>query len=153
MVERCECVVIGAGAVGLAIAHALAAAGREVIVVEAAETFGTVTSSRNSEVVHAGLYYPPGSLKAQFCRRGRDLLYAWLREHGIEHLRCEKLVVATDETEVKQLHGVAARAEANGVEDFAGFPGLRRGRWSRRSAASPPCTPLQPESSTVTATC
>ena len=123
MVERCECVVIGAGAVGLAIAQALAAAGREVVVVEAAETFGTVTSSRNSEVVHAGLYYPPGSLKARFCRRGRDLLYVWLREHGIEHLRCEKLVVATDEAEVRQLHGVAARAEANGVEDLRWLTG------------------------------
>lgn len=123
MVERCECVVIGAGAVGLAIAHALSAAGREVVVVEAAETFGTVTSSRNSEVVHAGLYYPPGSLKARFCRRGRDLLYTWLREHGVEHLRCEKLVVATDEAEVRQLHGVAARAEANGVEDLRWLTG------------------------------
>ncbi|MBK8211361.1 MAG: NAD(P)/FAD-dependent oxidoreductase [Rhodospirillales bacterium] len=118
MVERCECVVVGAGAVGLAIAHALAATGREVIVLEAAETFGTVTSSRNSEVIHAGLYYPPGSLKARFCRRGRDLLYPWLRDHGIEHLRCEKLVVATDEAEVDQLRGVQARALANGVEDI-----------------------------------
>ncbi|HYN38911.1 MAG TPA: NAD(P)/FAD-dependent oxidoreductase [Rhodospirillales bacterium] len=118
MVERCECVVVGAGAVGLAIAHALAASGREVIVLEAAETFGTVTSSRNSEVIHAGLYYPPGSLKARFCRQGRDLLYAWLGEHGIEHLRCEKLVVATDDAEVEQLRGVQARALANGVEDI-----------------------------------
>jgi L-2-hydroxyglutarate oxidase LhgO len=118
MVERIDCVVVGAGAVGLAIAQALATAGREVLVLEAAETFGTMTSSRNSEVIHAGLYYPPGSLKARYCRRGRDLLYAWLRSHGIEHVCCEKLVVATDEAEVDQLRGVQARALANGVEDI-----------------------------------
>ena len=123
MMERTDCVVVGAGAVGLAIAHALAAAGREVLVLEAADTFGTVTSSRNSEVIHAGLYYPPGSLKARYCRRGRDLLYAWLRDHGIEHLRCEKLVVATDEAEVNQLRGVQARALANGVEDIRWLSG------------------------------
>lgn len=123
MVERSECVVVGAGAVGLAIAHALAAAGRDVIVLDAAETFGTVTSSRNSEVIHAGLYYPPKSLKARYCRHGRDLLYAWLREHGVEHLRCEKLVVATDDAEVDQLRGVQARALANGVEDVRWLTG------------------------------
>ncbi len=123
MMERTDCVVVGAGAVGLAIAHALAAAGREVLVLEAADTFGTVTSSRNSEVIHAGLYYPPGSLKARYCRRGRDLLYAWLRDHRIEHLRCEKLVVATDEAEVNQLRGVQARAVANGVGDIRWLSG------------------------------
>ena len=123
MMERTDCVVVGAGAVGLAIAHALAAAGREVLVLEAAGTFGTVTSSRNSEVIHAGLYYPPASLKARYCRRGRDLLYAWLGDHGIEHLHCEKLVVATDEAEVDQLRGVQARALANGVEDIRWLSG------------------------------
>jgi L-2-hydroxyglutarate oxidase LhgO len=118
MVERCDAVVVGAGVVGLAVAHALAAAGREVLVLEAAESFGTGTSSRNSEVIHAGLYYPPGSLKAQLCRRGRDLLYAWLDDHGIACVRCGKLVVATDEEEVRQLAAVEARARANGVEDL-----------------------------------
>lgn len=118
MAERCDAVVVGAGAVGLAVAHALAAAGRDVLVLETAETFGTVTSSRNSEVIHAGLYYPAGSLKARLCRRGRDLLYAWLVEHGIEFVRCGKLVVATDEAEEEQLHGIESRARANGVEDL-----------------------------------
>src|SRR5512132_2437797 len=86
MLETCDCVVIGAGVVGRAVARVLALAGRDVLVLEAAETVGTVTSSRNSEVVHAGLYYPPGSLKARMCRRGRDLLYRQLEAHGIEHL-------------------------------------------------------------------
>jgi L-2-hydroxyglutarate oxidase LhgO len=123
MAERCDAVVVGAGVVGLAVARALAAAGREVLVLEAAETFGTVTSSRNSEVVHAGLYYPPGSLKARLCRRGRDLLYPWLDDHGIEYVRCGKLVVATDAAEVEQLAGIEARARANGVEDLRRIDG------------------------------
>lgn len=118
MVEKCDCVVIGAGVVGLAVARQLAVAGRDVLVLEAAETFGTVTSSRNSEVVHAGLYYPAGSLKARLCRRGRDLLYRYLEEQGIEHLRCGKLVVATDDCEVDTLHAVEQRARANGVDDL-----------------------------------
>jgi L-2-hydroxyglutarate oxidase LhgO len=117
VLETCDCVVIGAGVVGLAVARELALAGRDVLVLEAAETFGTVTSSRNSEVVHAGLYYPPGSLKALMCRRGRDLLYRYLEEHGIEHLRCGKLVVATDAGEVEMLRGVEKRARASGVDD------------------------------------
>jgi len=123
MEETCDCVVVGAGAVGLAVAARMARAGREVLVLETASTFGTVTSSRNSEVVHAALYYPPGSLKARLCRHGRDLLYAWLHEHGIEHLRCGKLVVATDAHEVEQLDGVVARARANGVEDLRRISG------------------------------
>src|SRR5512132_4586571 len=92
MLETCDCVVSGAGVVGLAVARELALAGRDVLVLEAVETFGTVTSSRNSEVVHAGLYYPPGSLKARRCRRGRGLLYRHLETRGIDHLRCGKLV-------------------------------------------------------------
>src|SRR5512147_693726 len=123
MLETCDCVVIGAGAVGLAVARQLALGGRDVLVVEAAETFGTATSSRNSEVVHAGLYYPPGSLKALMCRRGRDLLYRYLETRSIEHLRCGKLVVATDAGEVEILRGVAKRALANGVEDLRWLSG------------------------------
>ena len=124
MVEKCDCVVIGAGVVGLAVARQLAVDGRDVLVLEAAETFGTVTSSRNSEVVHAGLYYPAGSLKARLCRRGRDLLYRYLEEHGIEHLRCGKLVVATDE--LRSRHAARRskqRAHANGVDDLRWLSG------------------------------
>ncbi len=118
MSESCECVVIGAGAVGLAIARALAQAGREVVILEAEDGIGRVTSSRNSEVIHAALYYPTGSLKARMCRRGRDLLYTYLGERGIDHLRCEKLVVATSEEEIAVLHAIDARARANDVTDL-----------------------------------
>jgi L-2-hydroxyglutarate oxidase LhgO len=111
-------VVIGAGVVGLAIARALALAGREVIVLEAADAIGTETSSRNSEVIHASLYYAKGSLKAVLCRRGRDLLYAYLQDRGITHLRVGKLVVATEPHEVEMLKGIAEKALANGVEDI-----------------------------------
>lgn len=118
MAESCDCVVIGAGAVGLAIARALAQAGREVVVLEAAETFGTVTSSRNSEVIHAGLYYPLGSLKARLCRRGRDLLYAFLDDHHVDYLKCQKLVVATSDAEIPVLRAIEARARGNQVDDI-----------------------------------
>mgnify|MGYP005750904011 CR=1 FL=1 len=116
--EHVDCVVIGAGVVGLACARALAAAGREVIVLEAGERFGGGISSRNSEVIHAGLYYPPGSLKAQLCVRGRELLYAYCRERSIAHRRCGKLVVATSAAQIDELERIAARARANGVDDL-----------------------------------
>jgi L-2-hydroxyglutarate oxidase LhgO len=118
MTETIECAVIGAGVVGLAVARALARAGREVIVLEAADAIGTVTSSRNSEVIHAGIYYPEGSLKARLCRTGRDLLYRYLAEHRIDHDRCGKLVVATDEEELGRLRATEKRARGNGVEDL-----------------------------------
>src|SRR6266542_5994060 len=114
--ETADCVVIGAGVVGLAIARALALAGREVIVVEAAEGIGTETSSRNSEVIHAGIYYPKGSLMAQTCVAGRRLLYAYCAEHGVPHRNCGKLIVATNEAEAEKLAEIKGRAEANGVE-------------------------------------
>ncbi len=117
MAETVECAVIGAGVVGLAIARAVALAGREVVVLEAAEAVGTVTSSRNSEVIHAGLYYPEDSLKARLCRRGRDMLYAYLAEHGIAYRRCGKLIVATEEGELDRLADVERRARAAGVDD------------------------------------
>lgn len=113
-----ECVVIGAGVVGLAIARALAMGGRDVFVLEAAEGIGTGISSRNSEVIHAGLYYPPGGLKASTCVAGRRALYAYCAERGIAHRRTGKLIVATDAAEVTALEGIAARARANGVEDL-----------------------------------
>lgn len=118
MTETVECAVIGAGVVGLAVARALARHGREVVVLEAAEAIGTETSSRNSEVIHAGLYYAQGSLKARSCVRGRDMLYRYLAEHGIDHERCGKLIVATTEAESADLDMVAAKAKANGVADL-----------------------------------
>ena len=114
--ETVDCVVIGAGVVGLAVARALALAGREVIVIEAAEGIGTGTSSRNSEVIHAGIYYPKGSLMAETCVAGRRLLYAYCAEHGVPHINCGKLIVATDQAESARLTEIKGRAEANGVE-------------------------------------
>jgi L-2-hydroxyglutarate oxidase LhgO len=117
--DRVECVVIGAGVVGLAVARQLARAGREVIVLEAADMVGTETSSRNSEVIHAGIYYPTGSLKAQSCVAGKELLYAYCAEHGVPHQRCGKLIVATSEEQVPTLEQIKAKAAANGVTDLA----------------------------------
>jgi L-2-hydroxyglutarate oxidase LhgO len=123
MPEKCDCVVVGAGVVGLAVAREFATAGRDVLVLEAEDMFGTGTSSRNSEVIHAGLYYPTGSLKARLCRRGRDLLYRYLEDHGIEYLRCGKLVVATDSEEIEMLRGIERRACANGVDNLRWLSG------------------------------
>jgi L-2-hydroxyglutarate oxidase LhgO len=114
--ERVDCVVVGAGVVGLAVARALALAGREVIFLEAAEGIGTETSSRNSEVIHAGIYYPAGSLMARFCVAGRRALYAYCAERGVPHANCGKLIVATNAEEDAMLAGIKRRAEANGVE-------------------------------------
>jgi L-2-hydroxyglutarate oxidase LhgO len=113
--ESTDCVVIGAGAVGLAVARALARSGREVIVLEAAEAIGTGVSSRNSEVIHAGIYYPAGSLKARFCVEGRDQLYDFCERFGVEHRRCGKLIVATNEDQAEELVRIRAAANANGV--------------------------------------
>jgi L-2-hydroxyglutarate oxidase LhgO len=113
--ERVQAVVIGAGVVGLAVARALAQAGHETIVAEAQAGIGQGVSSRNSEVIHAGLYYAPGSLKARLCVRGKELLYALCATHGVEHRRCGKLTVANDEAEVAALRGLQDRAAANGV--------------------------------------
>src|SRR6266581_2723484 len=101
--EQVDAVIVGAGVVGLAIARALALGGREVIVLESESTIGTGTSSRNSEVVHAGIYYPPGSLKARLCLAGRHALYPFLVERGIPHRRCGKLIVATDPNQIQGL--------------------------------------------------
>jgi L-2-hydroxyglutarate oxidase LhgO len=116
--EQIECVVIGAGVVGLAVARALAEAGREVLVLEAAEGIGTETSSRNSEVIHAGIYYPRDSLMARLCVQGKRMLYAFCAEHGVAHRNCGKLIVATDAAEVEKLGGIRAAAAANGVDDL-----------------------------------
>jgi L-2-hydroxyglutarate oxidase LhgO len=121
--ERVDVVVAGAGAVGLAIARDLALKGREVLVLEAEPIIGSGTSSRNSEVIHAGLYYPEGSLKARLCLRGRDRLYAYCAEMGVPAQRLGKLIVATDEMEIQALEGVKRRAEANGVTDLVWLTG------------------------------
>ncbi len=122
-VDTVDAVVVGAGVVGLAVARALALAGREVVVVEAATAIGTGASSRNSEVIHAGLYYPSGSLKARLAVRGRDLLYAYCAERGIAHRRCGKLVVATDAAQLGALRALQAQAHANGVADVQWLDG------------------------------
>ncbi len=114
--EQVDCIVVGAGVVGLAVARSLAMAGREVIVLEAAEGIGTETSSRNSEVIHAGIYYPANSLMARFCVAGRRMLYPYCIEKGVPHRNCGKLIVATNEREDAMLAGIKGRAEANGVE-------------------------------------
>ena len=114
--ETVDCVVVGAGVVGLAVARALALAGREVLILEAAEAIGTETSSRNSEVIHAGIYYPADGLMARFCVAGRRLLYAYCRDKGVPHRNCGKLIVATNAQEDAMLAGIKRRAEANGVE-------------------------------------
>jgi L-2-hydroxyglutarate oxidase LhgO len=108
-------IVIGAGAVGLAVARALAQAGHETIVLEAQTAIGQGVSSRNSEVIHAGLYYTPGSLKARLCVRGKALLYALCTTHGVDHRNCGKLVVAQSDAEAAALRGLQDRAAANGV--------------------------------------
>jgi L-2-hydroxyglutarate oxidase LhgO len=116
--DRVECVVIGAGVIGLAVARRLAQAGREVIVLESAEGIGTVTSSRNSEVIHAGIYYKAGSLMARMCVAGKKALYAYCVDHGIPHRNCGKLIVATTPKETEKLQSIRAHAEANGVGDM-----------------------------------
>lgn len=116
--DEIDCVVIGAGVVGLAVARTLALQGREVMVLEAASAIGTGTSSRNSEVIHAGIYYPQGSLKARLCVQGKHLLYAYCAERGIGHSRCGKLLVATQPGQVAQLQGIIDKAAANAVPDL-----------------------------------
>ncbi|WLT30850.1 NAD(P)/FAD-dependent oxidoreductase [Geothrix sp. PMB-07] len=113
--ERVGCILIGAGVVGLALARRLAQTGREVLVLEAAERIGTGVSSRNSEVIHAGIYYPAGSWKAKLCVAGNRALYAYCAAKGIAHRRCGKLIVATTQAEVATLRNLQARATANGT--------------------------------------
>ena len=118
MAERVETVVIGAGVVGLAIARALAMTGREVLVLEREDLIGSITSSRNSEVIHAGIYYPKDSLKARCCVQGRKMLYEFCAANGVTAWNCGKLIVACTPDEVEQFAGIARRAWDNGVEDL-----------------------------------
>jgi L-2-hydroxyglutarate oxidase LhgO len=116
--EQVQAVVIGAGVVGLAVGRALALSGREVVVLESENAIGTGTSSRNSEVIHAGIYYPAGSLKARLCVQGKQMLYAYCAERGVGHQRLGKLIVATSPEQVLALDGILAKAAANGVHDL-----------------------------------
>jgi L-2-hydroxyglutarate oxidase LhgO len=118
VVDQVQSVVIGAGVVGLAVGRALAQSGREVIVLEGADAIGTGTSSRNSEVIHAGIYYPAGSLKARLCVKGKEQLYAFCAEKGVDVRRCGKLIVATSAEQVAQLEHIQKKAAANGVHDL-----------------------------------
>ena len=116
--EQVDAAVIGAGVVGLAVARALALQGLEVMVLESENAIGTGTSSRNSEVIHAGIYYPAGSLKARLCVQGKALLYAYCAERGVSHSRLGKLIVATSPEQVGQLAAIQDKAVANGVHDL-----------------------------------
>ena len=136
--ERLDAVVVGAGVVGLAVARALALAGREVVILEAEDAIGTHTSSRNSEVIHAGIYYPKGSLKALSCVEGKNLLYEYCVGHGVPHRRSGKLIVASDRNQIEELQGIQKRAHANGVTDVV---------WMTREQA----LALEPELSCVAA--
>jgi L-2-hydroxyglutarate oxidase LhgO len=118
-----DCLVVGAGVIGLACARALARAGREVIVVERHDAIGTETSSRNSEVIHAGIYYETGSLKALLCLEGKHRLYDYCRSHGIAHRNCGKMIVASDPAQEPALAAILAQADANGVEDMRAIDG------------------------------
>lgn len=126
MSDLVDCIVVGAGVVGLAVARALALDGREVLVLEAANAIGTETSSRNSEVIHAGIYYPQGSLKARLCVQGKTMLYDYCAERGVPYQRSGKLIVATAPGQLAQLDGIRQRAAANGVDDL---------RWLTREEA------------------
>ena len=116
--EHVDCVVIGAGVVGLAVAREMAMAGREVLVLESDENIGRGISSRNSEVIHAGIYYPQGSLKAKLCVSGKKMLYEYARSRNVPHKICKKLIVATDNSQIKALHNIRQKAENNGVDDL-----------------------------------
>ncbi len=121
--DSVECLVVGAGVIGLAVARALARSGREVVVLESERGIGRGVSSRNSEVIHAGIYYPSGLAKTRLCVEGKALLYAFCREYEVPHRACGKLLVATTENEVGKLASIKAQAEANGVTDLAWLGG------------------------------
>jgi L-2-hydroxyglutarate oxidase LhgO len=121
--DELDCVVVGAGVVGLAIARQLARSGREVLLIEARGTFGEETSSRNSEVIHAGLYYEPNSLKARMCVAGKNALYQFAESHGVAFRRCGKYVVAADQSDMAALERLKSNAEACGVDDLEWLSG------------------------------
>ncbi|MEO0729360.1 MAG: FAD-dependent oxidoreductase, partial [Pseudomonadota bacterium] len=118
MATDIETLVVGAGIVGLAIGKSLAERGQEVLVVERHDLIGSETSSRNSEVIHAGIYYPTGSLRAELCVRGKQMLYAFCERNGVNHSACEKLIVADSPDQVPALEAFIEKAAANGVDDL-----------------------------------
>ena len=118
MAEKCDCIVIGAGVVGLAVARALARNGREVLVLERHNAFGTETSSRNSEVIHAGIYYPTGSLKARMCVRGKELLYEYCENYRVPYERIGKIIVATSARQFETLRDYQRKAKENGAGEL-----------------------------------
>lgn len=128
MAEGADVVVIGAGVVGLAVARALALSGRDVILLERNAHFGMETSSRNSEVIHAGIYYRPGGFRARLCVEGKEKLYAYCRERGINHLRCEKLIVANAPQDIEKLKALDKIARQNGVNDLTLISGAEAAR-------------------------
>ena len=148
--ERVDCVVVGAGVVGLACARRLAMAGLEVIVLERADAIGTETSSRNSEVIHAGIYYAAGSLKARLCIAGKQFLYRYCADRGVAHARCGKLIVATDEASWPPSPPSAPTPPASACRTSSPGRPSRRGRWSPSCAAPAPCGRPRPASSTAT---
>src|SRR5476649_399660 len=111
-----QVLVIGAGVVGLAVARAAALKGHEVVVAEAQAAIGTGTSSRNSEVIHAGMYYATGTLRARHCAPGRRMLYEFCASHGVPHRKCGKLIVAANAVEIEKIESIAAQGKINGVE-------------------------------------
>lgn len=124
-----DIVVIGAGAVGLAVAAEFARAGHDVLVLEAADAIGTQTSSRNSEVIHGGMYYPTGSLRHRMCVEGRRKLYAYLEQRGVPHLKRGKLIVATSDTETVKIESIHATGLKNGVENLELISGDKAMAW------------------------
>jgi len=130
--ERIECVVVGAGVVGLALARQLAMTGREVVILEGEDRIGTGISSRNSEVIHAGMYYAAGSLKARLCVAGNKALYAYCQGRGVAHRRCGKLIVATEPAQVKTLEQIQVKARINGMEDLEWLNEIEVGRMEPR---------------------
>lgn len=117
-VAHTDIVIVGAGVVGLACAREMARRGRDVVILEAEADYGTHTSARNSEVIHAGIYYAPGSLKARLCVEGKGLLYEYCRSHGVGHKNCGKHIVATEKAQIGRLEELQATAKANGVDDL-----------------------------------
>lgn len=147
--DEIECVVIGAGVIGLATARALALAGREVLDLERANTIGFETSSRNSEVIPGGLYYPAGSLKARSCAAGRELLYLYRRERGVPYAQVGKLIVATKDAEIAGIERIANTARGNGVDDLQWLTATQVQRLEPALRCVAPCSHPPPVSSTA----
>ena len=152
--ESVDCVVIGAGVVGLAVSRRLAMAGREVIVLEAEGIVGSHTSSRNSEVIHAGIYYPSGSRKARVCVEGRRALYRYCEEHGVPYANVGKLIVATEESEVHAAPGPPGQ----GGGERGGRPSplsvaMRSNAWNPRCERSRASSRRPPGLWTATGSC